>query len=73
MIGEILNAVLSECTALLDGTGASVLLKTNFKLKDGLTNSMPLVLLVVKSQKNSKPGENILKPFASKIRYIGIL
>lgn len=45
MIGEILNAVLKETTALLDGTGASVLLKTNFKLKDGLTNSMPLVLL----------------------------
>jgi hypothetical protein len=45
MIGEILNAVLGECSALLSGTGASVILKTNFKSTKNITNQPSFILL----------------------------
>lgn len=45
MIGEILDAVIKECTALLEGTGATVILKTDFKSNSIATYGMPLLLL----------------------------
>ena len=45
MIGEILDAVLKECRALFDGTGATVILKTDFRSTNLETYGMPLLLL----------------------------
>jgi hypothetical protein len=45
MIGEILDAVLKECRALFDGTGATVILKTDFDSSNLLGYGMPLLLL----------------------------
>jgi hypothetical protein len=45
MIGEILDAVIKECRALLDGSGATVILKTDFKTNNLATYGQPLLLL----------------------------
>jgi hypothetical protein len=47
MIGEILDAVLKECRALLTDTGATVIMKTDFRTSNLLTYGMPLLLLDV--------------------------
>lgn len=47
MIGEILQAVLDECDALLSGTGATVMLKTNFPPKKIPDNSGNFILLAL--------------------------
>jgi hypothetical protein len=47
MIGEILNTVIQECRALLDGRGATVILKTDFNTNSLLNYGMPLLLLDV--------------------------
>lgn len=47
MIGEILDAVLKECRAFLDSTGATVILKTDFKADNIATYGMPLLLLEI--------------------------
>lgn len=45
MIGEIIDSVLKECRALLDGAGATVILKTDFRTDNLATYGMPLLLL----------------------------
>lgn len=45
MIGEILDAVLKECRELFKNTGATVILKTDFKTNNLLNYGMPLLLL----------------------------
>lgn len=45
MIGQILDAVIKECRQLLDGTGATVILKTDFRTNNLATYGMPLLIL----------------------------
>lgn len=47
MIGEILNALLLECRKKLEGTAATIILKTDYKGTDLATYNMPLLLLDV--------------------------
>jgi hypothetical protein len=53
MIGEILQAVLQETKTLLDGTGATVMLKTNFRPKSTPDNNGTLVLIDVEHAPDS--------------------
>lgn len=53
MIGEILNAVLLECRALLEGTGAEVILKTNLKQMTKENYSGNFILLDVQDAPES--------------------
>ena len=45
MLGDILNAVMQECRALLSDTGGTVILKTDYKASNLPTYSMPLLLV----------------------------
>lgn len=58
MIGEILNAVLQECKALLEGTGAEVILKTNMKSMVKESYSGNLILVDISDAPDSKQYAN---------------
>jgi hypothetical protein len=45
MTGEILQAILDEIKAMIDGQGGTILLKTNYKPKDLPSYTMPLYLI----------------------------
>lgn len=45
MIGDILDAVLKECRAMLEDTGGTVILKTDYKPSNLPSYQMPLVLV----------------------------
>lgn len=53
MIGEITKAILDECAALLQGTGAEIILKTNFKKMEDESYSGNFILLDVQDAPDS--------------------